>query len=97
MRDSEVRAFAVLADRVAARYAADPDARSAAMSGALQVLVGDATLDELAAAWQEARRAEREAMAYLTGAIIAESGVTETELARRARMTRMSVRKALGK
>ena len=39
------------------------------MTGALQVLLGDDTLEGLSAAWQRARAAEREAMERLTGAM----------------------------
>ena len=50
-------------------------------------------------AWQRARAAEREAMERLTGAIIAEAGrgVPEVQIAERASVARMTVRKALGK
>ena len=50
-------------------------------------------------AWQRARAAEREAMERLTGAIIAtvQAGVPEVQIAERASVARMTVRRALGK
>ena len=50
-------------------------------------------------AWQRARAAEREAMERLTGAIIAEAqgGAPEVQIAERASVARMTVRRALGK
>lgn len=75
------------------------DSREQAMSGALMVLLGDDSLEGLAGAWARARAAEREAMGRLTGAIIAtaQAGAPEVQVAERARVTRMTVRKALGK
>ena len=69
------------------------------MSGALMVIVGDDTLEGVAGEWARARAAERDAMARLTGAIIASAvqGLPETTIAERAGVNRMTVRKALGK
>ena len=85
------------ADMTDTRYGEDDD-RQAAFTAAAQVILGDATLDELAEAWTTARKAERDAMAALTGALIAESETTsENALATRTGITRMTIRKALGK
>lgn len=114
MTTEQVDAFEALVEKVAGRYpiryfldddprfSDDPEheeARQYAWSGALQVLIGDDTLEGLAEEWRQAKRAEREKMAYLTGAIIAtaDGGVSETAIAARAGLTRVSVRKALGK
>ena len=93
-------------DMIAARYPGrdhgqhpDEEMMGEAMSGAIRVLLGDDTLEGLSAAWSRARAAEREAMERLTGAIIAEAGrgVPEVQIAERASVARMTVRKALGK
>ena len=101
-RDAFARTVEAIADRYPGRdHGQHPDEGSIteAMAGALQVLLGDDTLEGLSAAWQRARAAEREAMGRLTGAIIAavQAGVPEVQVAERARVTRMTVRKALGK
>ena len=59
----------------------------------------DDTLEGVAAEWARARAAERDAMARLTGAIIAAAvqGQPETTIAERAGVNRLTVRKALGK
>ena len=69
------------------------------MSGALQVLLGNDTLEGLSGMWMTARWLERKAMERLTGAIIAEAGrgTPEVQIAERASVARMTVRKALGK
>jgi hypothetical protein len=88
------------ADTIAARYRyPDPDladTREQALSAAAMMILGDATLEEMAAGWRDAHRVERERHAALTGALIAAGG-SEAALARRAGLTRVTVRKALGK
>ena len=101
-RDAFARTVEAIADRYPGRdHGQHPDEESIteAMAGALQVLLGDDTLEGLAGAWARARAAEREAMGRLTGAIIAtvQAGVPEVQVAERARVTRMTVRKALCK
>ena len=63
------------------------------------MILCDDTLERIAGQWANARAAEREAMERLTGAIIAEAGrgVPEVQIAERASVARMTVRKALGK
>ena len=100
MTAEQVDAFARMVEAIGDRYpgADEADVRELASSGALQVMLGASTLDELGRALAGARRVEREAMAMLTGAIIAASASqSESEVARRASVTRMTVRKALGK
>ena len=86
-------------DHLSTRYAGDEDAVGEGMGGALMVILGDDTLEGVAAEWARARAAERDAMARLTGAIIAEAvrGGAETTIAERAGVNRLTVRKALGK
>lgn len=89
-------------DRIAARWPDKPDWREEhtdAVNGALEVVLGDSTVEDLAGAWRAARDAEQGAHRRLTGGIIAEAlaGATETALAERLHLTRMTVRKALGK
>ena len=72
--------------------------REQALSGAVQVILGDSTPDELAEAWLAAVRTAAEAHAEMTGAIIAASATTsERALADRLGVARDTVRKALGK
>lgn len=101
LTDDQRDAFARMVELVFERYPdADlSDSREQAMSGALQVLLGDDSLEGLAGAWARARAAEREAMELLTGAIIAtaHAGVPESQIAARGGLNRMTVRKALGK
>ena len=104
LTDEQRAAFAAMAEVIADRYPGrgqhpDEESITEAMTGALQVLLGDDTLEGLSAAWSRARAAEREAMERLTGAIIAEAGrgVPEVQIAERASVARMTVRKSLGK
>ena len=106
LTDEQRTAFARMVETIADRYPGrdhgqhpDEESITEAMTGALQVLLCDDTLEGLSAAWQRARAAEREAMGRLTGAIIAtvQAGVPEAQIAERASVARMTVRKALGK
>lgn len=97
MTPDQVGAMVRYADAIEARYD-DEALRSAAASGALQIVLSDDTLEQLGEALARARQEEREAMAMLTGAIIASAETdSESSLARRAGVTRVTVRKALGK
>ena len=73
-----------------------PETKSVEM--AIQA-IGDSTLEVIADNWRRAKSMERDAMARLTGAIIASAvqGQPETVIAERAGVNRMTVRKALGK
>jgi hypothetical protein len=77
------------------------DDRETALSGAVQVIIGDDTLEALGAAWRAKRAAELTAHAALTGGIIATHAMmptlSEAKIADRTGMGRISVRKALGK
>lgn len=96
--DEQKTALARAAEMVTTRYPDRDDPSEQAMRGAAQVILGDDTLDGLAAAYTRARQAEREAMAQLVGAIIAASATdSESAIASRTGLTRMTVRKALGK
>lgn len=106
LTDEQRATFARTVEAIADRYPGrehgqhpDEESITKAMAGALQVLLGDDTLEGLAGAWARARAAEREAMGRLTGAIIAtvQAGVPEVQVAERARVSRMTVRKALCK
>lgn len=96
--DEQKATLHAAADAIASRYPHPDlgDSREQALSAAAMVILGDDTLEEIAAQWQAARRLERERHAALTGALIASEG-TEVALADRAGVTRMTVRKALGK
>ena len=97
MTPDQVDAMARYADMIAARYA-DEALRSVAAGGALRIVLADSTLEQLGEALARARQDEREAMAVLTGALIASAETdSESSLARRAGVTRVTVRRALGK
>ena len=90
------------ADQIAARWP-DPDLtdlRTEAMNAALAVILGDDTDTRIAEQWTQARHAERMAHAQLTGAIIAGQIVapeSESSQAERLGVTRVTLRKALGR
>jgi DNA-binding GntR family transcriptional regulator len=94
-------AMRAVSDRIASRYSkADDNGQSAdaAFDAAVQVIAGWGHLDTFAAAWAKARRAERESMVRLTGAIIASSAtMTESQIVASTGINRMTIRKALGK
>lgn len=97
-RDAIGRAY----DMIGARWPHPDlaDTRLDAMDGALRVILGDAEDMDIAREWHRARAAEREAHARLTGAIIAGSLVApepEVRHAERLKVTRMTLRKALGR
>ena len=97
MTPDQVDAMARYAAAIEDRYA-DDALRSVAAGGALQIVLSDSTLEQLGEALARARQEEREAMAMLTGALIASADTdSESSLARRAGVTRVTVRKALGK
>lgn len=101
----QLDAIATAADRIADRYPEEDlrDDRETALSGAVQVIIGDDTLEGLGSGWRTARAAEMTAHATLTGGIIAarvlhsERVLPEVEIEHRTGMSRDSVRKALGK
>ncbi|WP_308491007.1 hypothetical protein [Microbacterium terrisoli] len=97
--DEQRAALHRASDMCAARYGADlEDDRTLAFNAAAQVILGDDTLDAYSVAYAQARRAERDAMASLTGAIIASSAdMSEVAISTSTGITRMTVRKALGK
>ena len=106
LTDEQRATFARTVEAIADRYPGrehgqhpDEESITEAMTGALQVLLCDDTLEGLSAAWQRTRAAERDAMERLTGAIIAEAqgGAPEVQIAERAGVARMTVRRALGK
>ena len=96
--DEQRQAILTAATRIDARWP-EPDLadlRETALNAAVQVILGDDTLEAVAGRWTTLRAREREAHAAMTGALIATPG-TEQSLADRAGVTRMTVRKALGK
>ena len=97
MTPGQVDAMVRCADMIEDRY--DDDAlRSFVARGALLIILSEGTLEQLGEALALARREEREAMAMLTGALIASADTdSESSLARRSGVTRVTVRKALGK
>lgn len=96
--DGQRAALHAAADAIAARYPEEDlaDSREQAFSAAAMLILGDDTLETIADQWRAARRLEQERHAALTGALIAADG-SEVALAERAGVTRMTVRKALGK
>ena len=92
-------------DRIAAAlerrwpFAEHVDEHTDAMSAALEVVLGDTAAEVIGQEWQAATLDEQIARRRLTGAIIAlaESGVSEVQIAATLGTSRPSVRKALGK
>lgn len=89
------------ADRIDARYP-DPDEadeRNAALSAAVQYLLGDADASTAGAELAAARAAAERAMvaAQQIAVMTVADGGSEAETARRIGVTRMTVRQALGK
>lgn len=94
-RDAMLAAEAAIAQRYADRDDAGEAAREA-FSAAVQVILGDETLEAVAGRYVAARVAMERTHEALTGAVVASEG-TERDLAERAGVTRMTIRKALGK
>jgi len=102
MSDEQIEQLAAAAQVVDERWPDEPDyqeERTAALSAIVQVLIGDESLEKIAEQWRRARLAEIEARAALTGALagMKAAGVSEVKLAERAGITRLTVRKHLGK
>ena len=104
--DGQREQIARAAAMIETRYPAPADGETAdvmadreqALSGAVQVILGDSTPDELAETWLAAVQAAAEAHAEMTGAIIAASATaSERALADRLGVARDTIRKALGK
>ena len=99
-RDLIGRALAM----VAQRWPDQADSREEntdAANAVLEVVLGDSTVEEIAAEFRRARAAADAAQRRMTGAIIAatlaDPQVSEAALATRLGITRTTVRKALGK
>lgn len=99
--DEQRTALDAAAAAITARYPDDLDEREdreQALTAAAEIILGDDTLDEIAARWRAARAREQALHSALTGALIAAApGTSEVALAAHAGVTRMTVRKALGK
>ena len=97
--DEQIEALHRASGAVDTRYtdADHGEARNAAFSAAAQIILGDDTLESIAQEYLQARARERATRYRLTGALIAHAGDSEVQLAGRAGVTRMTVRKALGK
>ena len=97
MTPDQAAAMSRYADMIEDRYN-DDALRSVAAGGALHIVLAEGTLEQLGEALARARQEERETMAMLTGALIASAETdSESSLARRAGVTRVTVRRALGK
>lgn len=89
-------------DRIGERYP-DPDEqdlREAALSAAVQYLLGETTIDDAGRALTKARLEQDRAMAaaqQLAAMAVEDGLMSEYQAADRARIDRMTVRKALGK
>ena len=76
----------------------DQDERDAALTAAMQIILGETTLEDEGHAAIRAETAAIRARAARAGAIIASVGSdSEVRLAERAQTTRMTVRRYLGK
>lgn len=102
LSDDQRAALLRAADQIARRWPDpdDADLRGEAMAAATMIVLGDATDEDVGAGYAAARRAEQDARARLTGAIILGRIVApepEAQQAARLGVTRMTLRKALGK
>ena len=98
MTDEQLEAFDDAARQIFDRYPAsedDPAAGTEALSGALMVILGDATLDGLGGAYQQAVEAAGGAHGRLIGAVIASRDLGPSEISRRSGLSRVTVTKAL--
>lgn len=90
-------------DKLAERWPSPDftDEATAAGNAATELAFGDSTADQIVIEYRDAREAERTAHLRLTGALLytslSEPAVSEVALAERFGVTRMTVRKALGK
>lgn len=76
----------------------DQEERDAALSAAMQIILGDTTLEDEGRIATRAESAALRARAARAGAIIASEGTdSEVRLAERAQTTRVTVRRYLGK
>ncbi len=100
MTDEQLDRFDELAAAIEDRWPADaddPDANADRLSGALMIVLGDATLESLGAERLEAMRALDEATRRLQGAMLSNADLGPSEIARRAGVARDTVRHALGR
>lgn len=102
MTDGQRERFEAAADEAMERIGDDPDdqgERDAALTAICQYVLGETTLDAAGERRTRTMRAEREASiaAQALAVLAVGAGMAEAEAARRARLDRMTVRKALGK
>lgn len=98
MTPEQVDAAAAASDAIHTRWP-DPDladTRETALNTAVQVILGEAQLPDVAADYLTARNIERARLAALTGALVATPG-SERHLADQAGVARGTVRKALNR
>ena len=102
MTPQQRKRFEVEAQAAIERIGDDPDDqddRDAALSAIVQYLLGDTTLDQAGAERERTQAAARAASiaAQTMARLAVQDGVSEVQAARRAGLTRMTVRRALGK
>ncbi len=87
------------ADDIAAYYPGDQDLREAALSAAVQYLLGELTPEQAAEQLRAARAsaARASAAAQQVGVLLVQRGETEVAAARRCGITRDTLRARLGK
>lgn len=99
--DQQRRMLKVALEKLAERWPSPDftDEQTEAGNAVTELVFGDTTADQLAADYRAARDAERTARLRLAGVIVVESlaGTPESVIAERLGVTRMTVRKALGK
>lgn len=101
LTDDQFEQLARCAEAINEKYTPEDDAQgeaNAALSAALQQILGETSLATLGDALLRARIAANEAMAALVGGILAanEAGESQAQIARETGVTRMTVRAALG-
>lgn len=105
LTDDQIDRLGREADRIAARWPETPEEplgdvadREAALTAACQYLLGETTLEQVAAELFRARLVESRASAAAqqVAAMAVDDGMPQTEAARRAGIDRMTVRAMLG-
>lgn len=98
--DEQIQQIQSQADRIHERYGPDEtQERDAALSAAVQYVLGDTDLEQAGVALLLARQAASQAYAAAVqvGVMAVEAGTPEADVARKLGVDRMTVRKWLGK
>ena len=96
MTDDQLDRFDAITATIEGRWPADPDANADRLSGALQIILGEATLESLGADRHRVQAALVRASQMLQGAMAVCADLGPSEVMRRAGVARNTAREALG-